>query len=68
LDKVGFVTQIMAVLARRHLRDPRVRYYRARHVRIDSQPPIQGQIDGDTYGQTPFEIAIVPQALTLFVP
>ena len=29
LDKVGFVTQIMAMLARRHLRDPRVRYYRA---------------------------------------
>ena len=67
LDRVGFVTQIMAVLARRHLRDPRVRYYRARSIGIDSTPPIQGQIDGDIYRETPVQIDIVPKALRVFV-
>ncbi len=67
-DRVGFVTQIMALLARRHLRDPRVRYYRARHIEISSEPPIRGQIDGDVFQDTPVTIEVVPQALTVFVP
>lgn len=67
-DKVGFVTQIMAMLARRHLRDPRVRYYRARRIGIVSDPPIQGQLDGDMFGQTPLTLEVVPKALTVFVP
>ncbi len=67
-DRVGFATQIMAVLARRHLRDPRVRYYRAKRVVLASDPPIQGQLDGDTFGQTPLEISVVPRVLSVFVP
>lgn len=58
----------MAVLARRHLRDPRVRYYRAKHIVIYSDPPIQGQLDGETFGQTPLEISVLPRALPVFVP
>ena len=67
-DKMGFVTQLVAVLARRHLRDPRVRYYRARRIEIVSDPPVQAQLDGDAIGLTPLAIDIVPKALTLFVP
>ncbi len=67
-DRVGFATQMMAVLARRHLRDPRVRYYRAKRIVLASDPPIQGQLDGDTFGQTPLEISVLPRALPVFVP
>jgi len=67
-DRVGFATQMMAVLARRHLRDPRVRYYRGKHLVLESDPPIQGQMDGDTFGETPIEIFVVPRALPIFVP
>ena len=67
-DRVGFVTQIMAMLARRHLRDPRVRYYRARHISLDSAPPIHGQLDGDMFRTTPLAIEAVPRALSVFVP
>ena len=66
--RFGFAGQLMAVLARRHLRDPRVRYYRARRIKIDSDPPIQGQLDGETHGSSPLEITLLPQALSLFVP
>ncbi len=67
-DRVGFASQMMAVLARRHLRDPRVRYYRGKHLVLESEPPIQGQMDGDTFGGTPIEISVVPSALPVFVP
>ena len=67
-DRVGFATQIMAVLARRHLRDPRVRYYRAREIEIISEPAIHGQLDGERSGQTPVNIRIMPGAIDLIVP
>ena len=68
LDRVGFASQMMAVLARRHLRDPSVRYYRARTIALTSHPPIQGQLDGETCGETPVTVSIVPKALSVFVP
>ena len=68
MDRVGFASQMMAVLARRHLRDPRVRYYRGKHLILESDPPIQGQVDGDRFGVTPLEISVIPQALSVFVP
>ena len=67
-DRFGFIGQVLSVLARRHLRDPRVRYYRARHIEIVSDPPVQAQLDGDITGLTPLTIEVVPQALRVFVP
>jgi diacylglycerol kinase (ATP) len=68
MNQVGFANQIMAVLARRHLRDPSVRYYRARTIALASDPPIQGHLDGETFGATPIVITIVPRILPVFVP
>jgi diacylglycerol kinase family enzyme len=65
---VGFIAQLMMILARRHLRDPRVRYFRARRVRIESDPPISAQFDGDLAGQTPVQIEVLPKALSVFAP
>ena len=67
-DRVGFASQMVAVLARRHLRDPSVRYYRAKNITLSSSPPISGQLDGEMFGMTPAAVTIVPQALTVFVP
>jgi len=67
-ERFGFAGQLMAVLARRHLRDPRVRYYRAKRIKIVSDPPIQGQWDGETGGMTPLAISILPHAVSVFVP
>ncbi len=67
-DKVGFVAQVVAMFARRHLQDPRVRYYRARRVVIHSEPPMPGQLDGEPFRPTPLTIEVVPNALSVFVP
>lgn len=68
VGRVGFATQMVAVLARRHLRDPSVRYYRAKTITLSSAPPISGQLDGEMFGVTPAEVTVVPQALSVFVP
>lgn len=66
--KIGFLAQVMLLLARRHLNDPRVRYFRARHIEIESDPPIATQLDGDPIGNTPVTIDVVPNALKILVP
>ncbi len=68
VGRVGFATQMVAVLARRHLRDPSVRYYRAKNITLSSEPPISGQLDGEMFGTTPVTITILPSALSVFVP
>jgi diacylglycerol kinase (ATP) len=59
---------VFAVLLRRHLGDPRVSYYQAREVEIETSRPLSVQVDGDPYGTTPLVIRAVPQALTLLLP
>ena len=68
MDRIGFASQMVSVLARRQGRDPGVRYYRARTIALSSVPPISGQLDGETFGETPVTIRIVPHALSVFVP
>ena len=68
MHTIGFVGQVMLLLARRHLGDPRVRYYRGRHIEIISNPPVAAQIDGDVEGETPVVIDVIPQALSVMVP
>lgn len=67
-DRFGFATQIMALFAGRHLRDPRVRYYRARTIEIESTPSVSAQLDGDPQGFTPASISVRPAVLPVFVP
>ena len=67
LDRVGFASQLLSVLARRHLHDPRVRYYRAKTIALTSDPPISGQLDGDSLGETPVTLTLLPRALPVLV-
>jgi len=56
------------VLMRRHIGDPRVSYYQARQVEIETARPMPVQLDGEPFGTTPLTIRAVPQALTLLLP
>ena len=67
-DRFGFAAQVVALFTSRHLRDPRVRYYRARSIKIDSVPSAAVQLDGDIFGSTPVSIEVVPRALSVFAP
>ena len=58
----------ITVLLRRHTSDPRVSYYQARRVEIETSRPLPVQLDGEPFGTTPVTIEVVPQALTLLLP
>ncbi len=68
VPQMGFASQMMAVLGRRHLQGPGVRYYRARSIALRSDPPIGGHLDGEAFGMTPVQITVVPRILPVFVP
>jgi diacylglycerol kinase family enzyme len=58
----------LTVLLRRHIGDPRVSYYQAREVMIETARPLPVQLDGEPFGTTPLTIKVVPQALALLLP
>ncbi|MFO0919854.1 MAG: diacylglycerol kinase family protein [Planctomycetaceae bacterium] len=47
---------------------PQVTSRTARRLRVDSDRPVPLQIDGDPLGETPVEIATVPDALAVYAP
>jgi diacylglycerol kinase (ATP) len=48
--------------------EPRVRTYRSRGVRVESEAPVRVLIDGEDAGETPVEAAVRPGALRVLVP
>jgi diacylglycerol kinase family enzyme len=55
-------------LGGRHLRDPSVKFLRARRVMVDCARPWPVQIDGDPIGATPMTFQVVPRALRALIP
>jgi len=51
-----------------HLDSPGVVYRRAHRFMLDSDPPMPFHADGESIGETPLELEIVPGALRLVVP
>lgn len=63
---------IMGVLARfasRSMdRSPHILHTRARTIRIESEPRMPVQVDGDVVGSTPVDIEVLPSRARLLVP
>ncbi|HEU5349664.1 MAG TPA: diacylglycerol kinase family protein [Ktedonobacterales bacterium] len=55
-------------LLRRPRSGPRVRYQRARSIRIEADTPLPVQVDGEVLGTLPMSFSIAPLALTVIVP
>lgn len=64
-DLVG---ALISILAGHPERDSRLRYYRGRTIVVDSDPPLSVQVDGESFGTTPFRAEVRPQALKVVVP
>lgn len=67
-SRLAFLGQMARVVLRQHLRDPHLLYYRARHVRVECEPPAAVQLDGDYFCPTPVEIRILPGAVRIVRP
>jgi diacylglycerol kinase (ATP) len=65
MHRVGVIGR---ALLRRSSLGPRVRYDRAKRVRIEAEQPLPVQVDGEVIGNLPMTFTIVPRALTVIVP
>ena len=53
----------------KHVLDEQVEYVQAATtVKLESEVPVNIMCDGDICGKSPFEVTVMPQALTLFTP
>jgi len=47
---------------------PKLRYFTARAVAVEADPPIEVQADGEIIGHTPAQFEVLPRALEVLVP
>lgn len=50
------------------IHDPNVTYFKTKSVRVESDPPVKMQLDGDVCGESGADIRILPGALRLIAP
>lgn len=56
------------VLRRDYQADRDLRYFKAKKIKLEAQPGLPTQIDGDELGETPFEVEVVPNGVRVLVP
>ena len=59
---------IWRVTRNRFSGDDKIIYFQARSVRIEADPPVAIEIDGDPRGETPMEAKVSPLAARIIVP
>lgn len=68
LSKLKLVSQALEAVFQQQISDPNTTYFKTTKVRVESDPPVKMQIDGDVHGESGVDIEILPKALKLIVP
>ncbi|MFQ5747291.1 MAG: diacylglycerol/lipid kinase family protein [Gemmatimonadota bacterium] len=63
-----FAGMLWKVARQKYAGDDRMIFLQAKKVRVESDPPVGAQIDGEARGETPVEAEIVPLAGRILVP
>ena len=66
--KLRLLGQALGAVFQQRITDPNVTYFKTSKLRIESDPPVKMQLDGDVCGQGGVEIRVLPKALKLVVP
>ncbi len=57
-----------AILRRRQEASPLLEYFSGDEIRVEADPPLPVQADGERLGKTPFSVKVWPSALRVLVP
>jgi diacylglycerol kinase (ATP) len=71
IQELGFLRalpKIVKLYAGTILEDPVTQHVRCARLRIDTDPPVEIQADGQMAGHTPAEFSLLPRALRVVVP
>ncbi len=64
----GIVKLVWRLLTKRFDSYADLRYFSASHIKVSARPPLRLEVDGEAIGETPFEVAVVPDGARLVVP
>lgn len=64
----GLARTFWQIVTRQYQSQENLRYIQASRVKIDVQPPLKIQIDGEAFGTTPLHVEAVPGGAKLVVP
>ncbi|NLD74594.1 MAG: diacylglycerol kinase family lipid kinase [Chloroflexi bacterium] len=67
-NTVDAIRHIGNVLLGRHVGDPKIEVYQARHLEIRADTTLPVQLDGEPIEHTPLEVRVEPSALRVVVP
>ncbi|MEE8520459.1 MAG: diacylglycerol kinase family protein [Gemmatimonadota bacterium] len=65
---LSLISVVASFMTGRPHRNPRIRYLRGREVRVEADPPLAVQADGELFGMTPFTASVRKRALAVAVP
>ncbi|MEX2582789.1 MAG: diacylglycerol kinase family protein [Gemmatimonadota bacterium] len=61
-------TVLWKVASKRYLGDQRMIYLQAKEIRIETDPPVIAQVDGDVFGETPLVARAIKGGVLVLVP
>lgn len=67
-NKLVSIQQAIQVLTGQHIERGTARYWKTKGLRIECDPPVPVQLDGDEWSRTPLEITVLPGALRVLAP
>jgi diacylglycerol kinase family enzyme len=67
-NKLVSIQQAIQVLTGQHIESGTARYWKTKGLRIECEPPVPVQLDGDEWARTPLEVSVFPGALRVLVP
>ena len=66
--KLRLLGQALGAVFQQRITDPNVTYFKTSRLRIESDPPVKMQLDGEVCGESGVDIKVLPRALKLVVP
>lgn len=64
----NLVGQALETFFQGSISNPKTSYFKSSKVRVESEPSVRMQIDGDLCGESGVDIEVMPRALSLIVP
>ncbi len=68
LTRLEALRELPGIYEARHVRNPKVRFYRARWLLIEGDEPTRVHLDGEPWGTLPLRVEALPAALQVAVP
>lgn len=67
-NRLGLLRLIYRLITKKFDGSKELRYYSATHIKVEATPPMKLEIDGESIGETPFEVEVISSGAHLIVP